>query len=235
MVLFDNNVLCLLLHPDADVPNDPKTGKPIDRAADRVNYLRDQLQDAGIRIIIPAPVLSEFLTFADPEYLVTITQSVRFDIAPFDTRAAAEAAVALRRAMKSGQGKKLGLTSSWQKIKVDRQIVAIGKIHKVTMVYSTDADVLALAKESGLEAMHVADLPLPPPQEIQLTLEQWAANPPSSETASALPPPSEQSPGDGKVKELPPAPSLPAAPQADPKQPPQDSSPAAAKPPQTKK
>lgn len=236
MVLFDNNVLCLLLHPEADVPNDPKTGQPVDRAQDRVNFLRDQLQDAGLRIVIPAPVLSEFLTFADPEYLLTITQSVRFEIAPFDQRAAIESAVALRRALKSGKGKKLGLDSAWQKIKVDRQIIAIGKIYKVTMVYSTDSDVLTLAKESGLEAMHVADLPLPPPEGIQLTLEEWAeASQPSSETVSASQQPSGQSPGDGTVKEPQPHPSLPAAPQADPAPPPQGSSPAAPKPPQTEK
>ena len=237
MVLFDNNVLCLLLHPDAEVPDDPKTGKPVDRAADRINHLRDQLQEAGIRIIIPAPVLSEFLTFADPEYLVTITSSVRFDIAPFDTRAAAEAAVALRRALKSGQGKRGGLPGSWQKIKIDRQIVAIGKVHKVTMVYSTDSDVLALAKESGLEAMHVAGIfRCRRRKKFNSRFEEWAtANQPSSGTATASPQPSEQSPGDGKVIAPQPVPSLPAVPQGDQAQPPQDSSPAAPKPPQTEK
>lgn len=127
MVLFDNNVLCLLLHPDADIPNDPSTNAPIDRAHDRIGYLVEGLQATGTRIVIPAPVLTEFLTFAEPIYLAEINQSMWFEIAPFDQRAAIEAAIALRRAIRSGQGKKLGLAGKWQKIKVDRQIVAIGK------------------------------------------------------------------------------------------------------------
>lgn len=172
MVLFDTNVLCLLLHPDANIPNDPASGKPIDKPQERVNYLRDRLQDAGVRILIPAPVLSEFLTVAAPDYMLQITQSMWFEVAPFDQRAAVESALALKRSLKSEKGKKLGSKSSWQKIKVDRQIVAIGKVHGVTAVYSTDPDVLNLARESGIEAIHAADLPLPPVAETQLTLEE---------------------------------------------------------------
>lgn len=67
MVLFDTNVLCLLLHPDAHIPNDPASGKPIEQPQERVNYLRDRLQDARVRIVIPAPVLSEFVTMAAPD------------------------------------------------------------------------------------------------------------------------------------------------------------------------
>lgn len=57
VVAFDNNVLCLLLHPDADVPNDPETGKPVDRAQERMNLLLAQLVQRDARIVIPAPVL----------------------------------------------------------------------------------------------------------------------------------------------------------------------------------
>lgn len=115
VVVFDNNVLCLLLHPDAEIPNDPSTGKPIDRAQDRMAYLVEQLRENDARILIPAPVLSEFLTFAGADYLAVINQSAYFEVSPFDQRAAIEAAVALRRSLKSGQGKKLGLASGWQK------------------------------------------------------------------------------------------------------------------------
>lgn len=191
MVLFDTNVLCLLLHPDADIPNDPASGKPIEQAQERVNYLRDRLQDAGVRIVIPAPVLSEFLTMAAPDYMVQIAQSMWFEVAPFDQRAAVESALALKRALKSVKGKKLGSTSSWQKIKVDRQIVAIAKVYGVTTVYSTDPDVLNLARESGIEAIHAADLPLPPVAEVQLTLEdmvkQSSSSPPSDPLADSPP------------------------------------------------
>ena len=115
--------------------------------------------------------------------MLQITQSMWFEVAPFDQRAAVESALALKRALKSVKGKKLGSTSSWQKIKVDRQIVAIAKVYGVTTVYSTDPDVLNLSRESGIEAIHAADLPPPPVAEVQLTLEdmvnQSSSSPPS--------------------------------------------------------
>jgi hypothetical protein len=234
MVLFDNNVLCLLLHPDADVPNDPDTGEPIERAQERIDFLRERLEEDGQRILITAPVLSEFLTFADAEYLLQINQSMWFEVGPFDQRAAIEAAIALRRALKVGKGKKLGLQSPWQKIKVDRQIVAIGKVYEVTHVYSTDADVLTLAVESGLKATHAAKLPLRPPQEVQLTLEDFAATLPSS-SSSESEPPSGQSPDDGQPKEQLSEQDRPVSHHDVPTQPPQDSSPTVPPPLQSKK
>ena len=75
---FDNNVLCLLLHPDADVPADPKTKKPIVRAKDRISYLVEKLRESGSRILIPTPVLMEFMTYAAPDYLNVINASAHF-------------------------------------------------------------------------------------------------------------------------------------------------------------
>ena len=75
---FDNNVLCLLLHPDVDVPDDPNTGKAIIRAQDRISYLVEQLRESGSRILIPTPVLMEFMTYAAPDYLNVINASAHF-------------------------------------------------------------------------------------------------------------------------------------------------------------
>jgi predicted nucleic acid-binding protein len=162
VVAFDNSVVCLLLHPDADIPNDPATGKLIERGQDRMAYLVEQLREASARILIPAPVLSEFMTFASPDYLTVIHASAYFEIAPFDERAALEAAIVLKKALKAGLGKKLGLEGNWQKIKVDRQIVAIAKVGGAQTIYTTDPHVIALAADSGIHAVHAADLPLPP-------------------------------------------------------------------------
>ena len=76
VVAFDNTVLSLLLHPEADAPFDPATGAQIARAQDRMAYLVEQLREEGSRILIPTPVLAEFLTFASPDYLAVINQSV---------------------------------------------------------------------------------------------------------------------------------------------------------------
>jgi hypothetical protein len=52
MVVFDNSIFCLLLHPDAK----PRIG--VDRAKDRVQQLIDTLQNNREIAIIPPPVLS---------------------------------------------------------------------------------------------------------------------------------------------------------------------------------
>jgi predicted nucleic acid-binding protein len=191
MVAFDCTVLSLLLHPDAEVPHDPSTDEPIIRAADRMRFLVERLQEAGYRILIPAPALGEFLTVASPDYLTTINQSMWFEVGPFDQRAAIESAVALRRAKASGKGKKLSLHDDWQKIKVDRQIVAIAKVYEVTTIYTTDKSVIKLATESGLEAVHVANLPLPPERHEQMQLSSFSE---PSEPSNVPEPPSGHSP-----------------------------------------
>lgn len=158
---FDTNVLCLLLHPDADVPNDPSTGKPVSRAQDRMAYLVEQFRETGSRILIPTPVLAEFLTFAPPDYLAVINTSAHFEVAAFDQRAAIESARAVQRA-KSGPGKKLGMAAGWQKIKVDWQIAAIAKVGGADTLYTTDSDLGTIAAEYKIKTIHVADLDLPP-------------------------------------------------------------------------
>lgn len=236
-VLFDNNVLCLLLHPEADVPNDPATGKPIERAAERVRFLADTLHDEGTIIIIPTPVLAEFLTFAAPEYLTELTQSMWFELADFDQPAAIEAAIALRRDLQAGgAGKKLGMTDvSWQEVKVDRHIVAIGKARAVTAVYSTDKGLLTVARSCGIPAKHVADLPVPPDVQQQMTLDELLEATTSSETSSAPPKPASQSPGAESPTSTVPGPGLPSTPLAAPEPQQPDSSPHAAQPPPSEK
>lgn len=158
---FDTNVLCLLLHPDADIPNDPSTKKPVSRAQDRISHLVEQFREAGSRILLPTPVLAEFLTFAAADYLSIINASASFEVAPFDQRAAIEVATALRKA-KAGPGKKLGLDAKWQKIKVDWQVAAIAKVGGADTLYTTDSDLGTIAAEFKIKAIHVAALDLPP-------------------------------------------------------------------------
>lgn len=69
------------------------------------------------------------------------------------------------------KGKKSGLIGKWQTIKVDRQIVAIAKVRNAERIYTTDGDVAALAKESGIAAVGPTDLPLPPEEESKLPFD----------------------------------------------------------------
>jgi predicted nucleic acid-binding protein len=163
-VVFDANFLTLLLHPTARAPQDPTTGKTVEHANRRIEMLVEQLSKDEVRIIIPTPVLSEFLVIAGDsgsEYVRVLDRSARFEIAAFDQRAAIENAAALLNAIKQGD-KRSGLDKApWQKIKIDRQVVAIAKVRGATVIYSTDGDIATLARESDLQVRHIADLPMP--------------------------------------------------------------------------
>jgi len=225
-VAFDAVMLSVYLHPTAKPP------KPVPDLPARIQLLIDDLEAAGAKIIIPAPILSEFLVMAGPKdgaaYLAELTNNDVFDIRPFDTMAAVEAAFQHRKAVAAGD-KKAGSESRWQVVKVDRQLVAIATVNGVTCIYSDDDGVRKLAAAAGIDCKGVDDLPIPPvdPQ-AKLPLEEEKAptkNAPSASIASALP--SGQSPAAGKARGPQPAPPRRAIRLAGPMQPPPDSSPAA--------
>jgi len=114
------------------------------------------------------------------DYFTTLTTSSVFQIAPFDTKAAVEAADAQSMAIASGD-KKSGLSGTWQCVKVDRQIVAIAKTIGADRVYSDDGDVVSLAKAERISVVSVADLPLPPPTAGLLPLDEDQTAPPEVE------------------------------------------------------
>lgn len=84
-----------------------------------------------------------------------------FRIEPFDTLAAIELAAMTRTALASGD-KKGGVDAPWQKVKFDRQIVAIARVTRATAIYSDDKGVIAAAKMLGINTIGLAELPLPP-------------------------------------------------------------------------
>lgn len=81
-------------------------------------------------------------------------------LAPFDILEALEAAAMAREALAAGD-KRGGATGEYQKVKVDRQIVAIAKFHGAAIIYSNDADVRTLAHATGISVIGVEELPLP--------------------------------------------------------------------------
>jgi hypothetical protein len=81
-------------------------------------------------------------------------------MAPFDRAAAFECAQIDRAALGTGD-KKDSSTEYWQKIKIDRQIVAIGKAFGATLVISADGDVRSNALRVGMAAKVIRDLELP--------------------------------------------------------------------------
>jgi hypothetical protein len=166
MVSIDTTILSLLLHPTAKPPNDPGTQKPLERAQERIEQLVDDLDAANERIILPSPALAEFLVFADtagPQYLSELSNLSHVYIEPFDQLAAIELAAMELLARKSGSKRHpLPPDVPWQKVKFDRQIVAISKFHGCKTIYSDDAQVRAIAEDVGIKVVSSWELPLPP-------------------------------------------------------------------------
>ena len=164
VVAFDTGMLSLALHQKAKFPHDPETNSPVSEPAKRITYLIDELTKLRATIIIPTPALSEFLVVAHPagpEYIQTLNKSARFDIKPFDTMAAVEAAE-MFRSMRAPGDKRGGLEGDWQKINVDRQIVAIAKVNGAERLYVADNGVLAIATKWNVPCTAVWQLQLPP-------------------------------------------------------------------------
>lgn len=160
IVTLDTSVLLLFLTPSVQLPRVPGTTDPLPMARERVEHLIAELTASKARVLIPTPVLSEVLVNAGAAaaaYVDILGHSSCFRIVDFDQRAAAELAAMVRQAIDSGDLKG-GSISSRQKIKVDRQIVAIAKVNKASVIYSDDQDIVRF----GLRVITTAELSLPP-------------------------------------------------------------------------
>ena len=164
MVAIDNTTLALLLHPKAKPPNDPQTKRPLDKCKERIEQLMLDLDADNERVVIPTPVLSEFLILAGkegPEYLEKIQAARTLLLRPFDERAAIELA-AMELADRGKGGKKAGSDAPYQKVKFDRQIVAVAKVNGAHTMYSDDDDVRKFAIKAGMKVVSTWELAIPP-------------------------------------------------------------------------
>lgn len=151
-VLVDANFLVMLVSPD--VSDD-------DRA--RIDHFLFNAEKSKARIVVPMPAVAEYLVGADAaaiESFNKLERKAHIFVAPFDRVAAFECAL-LDRAALGGGNKKDEVDAPWQKIKVDRQIIAIGKAHGATLVISRDDGVRKNALRVGISAMTVPELELP--------------------------------------------------------------------------
>jgi predicted nucleic acid-binding protein len=161
---FDATFLMPLLRPEVGFPLD-SAGQPIEKAKERLAFLVEGLERSATKIIIPTPALSEILvragTTGSQKIIETLDKSRVFKIEPFDTLSAIEVAAMTREALDEGD-KRTGLQATWAKVKYDRQIVAIAKVHGASVIYSDDSDVATLGTKAGLQVIGFAELPLPP-------------------------------------------------------------------------
>jgi len=88
--------------------------------------------------------------------------SWRFQLVPFDARAAIETAE-LVAAIKSNKDQ----WDRWAKVKFDIQIVATARAEGVSVIYSDDQDIERYARRFDIRVIRICDLPMPPPEEAK--------------------------------------------------------------------
>jgi hypothetical protein len=160
---IDATLFSLLLHPKARGPIDPSTGKSIANLHARIDELIERWQEDGETVILPTPVLSQFLVLAGkdgPQYLAKLRDYPFFQVAPFDERAAVELA-AIQIGIKASGGKRGTQEGTWAKISFDRQIVAIAKVSAVSAIYTDDDGLAKFAKSHGISPVRTWELPQP--------------------------------------------------------------------------
>jgi predicted nucleic acid-binding protein len=159
---FDSTMLSLLLNPKSKAPLDPATDKPVEFARERVQDLVRRLNKSRQKIIIPAPVTAEILSVVGPanaDYLRIINRARIFEVRPFDEVAAIELAFLNRDVF--GKQDKTNKVENRQKVKVDRQILAVCKVADCDTIYTDDANLRNRAEMCGMKALGIGDIPIP--------------------------------------------------------------------------
>lgn len=165
IISIDTNILIAPFAKDEDVPPCVKTGEKIPYSPERTRHFLRDCEKNNIRILLPAPVIAEFLvcsTDCTEELRKLLTLSSTLTAVPFDQRAAYEHAEITREAIASKNGKTMGIPESWQKIKFDRQIVAISKALGAQEIYCADKKLAKHAELCGLSVKSFSDMDLPP-------------------------------------------------------------------------
>lgn len=161
MVVFDTSTIVLALDPSAKPPTD-ENGQVVTNCKERIEHLLDTLNESKTTIIIPTPVLSEFLIGVEPnkqEYIDRINKSRNFVWGAFDVMAAVELSMLIDPDLQSN--KKLDTMTTKAKIKFDRQVVAIAKSRRAGRIYTDDRGLADRAIKNGIAAIMTWELPLP--------------------------------------------------------------------------
>jgi predicted nucleic acid-binding protein len=156
---FDNSFLVFLFNRRA--------GASVERAAERVDGLIESLSNKKAKIIIPTPALTELLMagkFSVQVYVEKLKTFGSFQIRAYDERAAIELAAQYVSTKKTNKEREK--QAPWNKIKFDRQIVAIAKTQGVSVVYSDDDQLRQFARECGMDAYGLAEISVPPQQDM---------------------------------------------------------------------
>lgn len=156
-VCLDSNCLAVLLDKAATSPMS-FDGIAISEAKARLDYF---IESEKPEILIPSPLYSEILmisSISQQDLDKYLRDNGSFILVNFDFRAAS----ALCNIEKPTAGKRLNRNETMAKIKFDRQILAVAKVHGVDQIVSTDRGVHIDAGRYDIDCLCLSGLPLPP-------------------------------------------------------------------------
>ncbi len=152
MVIFDANVLIVLTTAD-------------DASFEylKIFNLIENLSKTNTIVGIPAPSWAEFIIKTDQatkDAIALVKGLPNLRVLPFDEASACEAALILRGALAT-TGKKGHSESDWQKIKFDRQILAIARVKNAAAIYTDDENLIKEANRVGQATIQTSEIPVP--------------------------------------------------------------------------
>lgn len=172
-IALDTNVLVQALRnaKDGIVLVDPATGKNVDRAEARAEALVEQIDVRGGTVLIPTPVLAEYLVGVErshhQQHLDIVNGVSCFEIVAFDQIAAVECA----RMVDDNELKVLDPDAIKAKLRFDRQIIAIALANNADEIWTHDKGLYKKAQRCGLVVKCLADIE-PNPQQLEADLGQ---------------------------------------------------------------
>lgn len=165
IISIDTNILIAPFAKDDQIPPCVKSGKVEPYSSERTRHFLKECEKQKTRILLPTPVIAEFLVCSNDcneELKQLLTLSSMLNPVSFDQRAAYEHAIITREALSTANGKTMGIPGSWQKIKFDRQIVAISKSLGAEELYCADKGLAKHAETCGLTVKSFSDMEIPP-------------------------------------------------------------------------
>ena len=175
--MFDTNVLVQAITGTKDGCrlSNPENGQEITDIKRRVEALIDYVETNEGKIIIPTPVLAEYLVCIDKQnhqtHLNLIQCQSCFEIAPFDVIAAIECA----QMPSLKELKAMMSTDTANKVRFDRQIISIAIALNADEVWTHDKGVFNRCKELGMVVKSLADIT---PAPLQVLIDMTHDNPP---------------------------------------------------------
>src|SRR6267378_5354261 len=114
MIIFDSSFLVVLLHSNPPPAKD-RADQPVLQFKERVAYLASIMDIKNEVIGVPAPAMAEVLVRAGKgraQYVSVLSNTWRFQILPFDSRAAIEAAELIAKIKSNNEP-----WATWAKVK----------------------------------------------------------------------------------------------------------------------